>query len=265
MRRGFYDDPRVAAEYDATLAGSPAMNEDVPFYTELALQAHAAGLTVLELACGTGRVAIPIARAGVRVVGLDRSPAMLAVARSKAAGLANLTLVEGDMAGFDLGQRFGLIYVPARSFLLLTTVAEQLSCLTAVRRHLAPGGRFALNFFQPSVVPIAEGLTTRRRGPRRTEPDGRSAEGRRLVRWTDSRYDTAEQLIDEDRLPEELSDDGAVISRVYRNLRLRYVFRYEMEHLLVRSGFDVEALYGWFDKRPFDRDSAEMVWVARPA
>jgi ubiquinone/menaquinone biosynthesis C-methylase UbiE len=146
---GRYHDPAVARRYDEE--DGPRDRGDVVFYLGLALEAAAAGLPVLELAVGTGRVAIELARAGVQVVGLDISPAMLSVARSKAAGMSNLTLVEGDMADFRLGRRFGLIYIPFRSFLLLNTVERQRSCLASVQRHLAPGGRFALNFFNPDL------------------------------------------------------------------------------------------------------------------
>jgi len=152
VNAGRYQDPEVARRYDEEDA--PRDQGDVDFYLALAREAAAAGQPVLELAVGTGRVAVAVAKAGVEVVGLDLSPAMLAVARRKAAGL-NLTLVEGDMADFELGRRFGLVYIPFRSFLLLTSVEQQRSCLACVRRHLEPGGRFALNFFNPDL-PLAQ-------------------------------------------------------------------------------------------------------------
>src|SRR5207249_772481 len=83
---------------------------------------------------------------------------------------------------------------------------------------------------------------------------------RRLRRGIDIQYQAAEQRIEEQRWDEELTDAGAIISRVYRNLRLRYVFRFEMEHLLEMSGFEVEGLYGGFKGEPFDAESGEMVW-----
>ncbi len=254
MKDGYYLDARVAEAYDA----DTLMTDDVAFYVGLAKETGDAG--VLELAAGTGRVTIPMARAGVPVVGLDRSPAMLTVARRKARGLGRVEWVEGDMAGFDLGRRFGLVIIPFRSFLLLLSVAEQKSCLACVREHLVPGGRLAFNIFNPSIPLMAEWLTTRRGGLERRR-DG--APGTEV--WATRRYGTAGQNIDEQRIEERLGDDGAVIARVYRNLRQRYVFRYEMEHLLALSGLAVEALYGWFDRRPFDDESSEMVWIARPA
>jgi SAM-dependent methyltransferase len=219
----YYLDPRVAAAYDADMGRDADTMDDVPFYVDLAREAAASGLPVLELGCGTGRVTIPIARAGVEVVGLDSSPAMLGIARRKAAAVgADVTWVEGDMRDFALDQRFGLVIIPFRSFLHLLTDADQEACLACVRRHLIPGGRFALNFF----VPRFAGRTARQEGSSVKPP-------------------------------------APFISRIYDSMRLRYVLRDEMEATLQRAGFEVEALYGWFDKRPFTDESSEMVWLAR--
>ncbi|HXH23421.1 MAG TPA: class I SAM-dependent methyltransferase [Dehalococcoidia bacterium] len=254
-----YFDPRVARAYDREAPGLPG---DVEFYKALALEAAAAGHDVLELAVGTGRVAIPIARAGVRVVGLDVSPAMLEVARQKAEGITNLELVEADMADFELGRKFGLIYVPYRSFLHLTTVEQQKSCLGAVRRHLVPGGRFALNFFNPDIVMMGSWLGPDRPGLR-LDSEWEAADGGRGLRWETRRYVTATQEIDQTFIHEALDSRGEIISRLNRKMRLRYVFRYEMQHLLELCGFEVEALYGGFRREPFTDSSSEMVWVAR--
>ncbi|MPZ49842.1 MAG: methyltransferase domain-containing protein [Dehalococcoidia bacterium] len=212
----YYFDPRVAAAYDA----SPELPvDDVPFYVDLALEAHAAGQSVLELGCGTGRVTIPIAEAGAEVVGLDGSPAMLEIARRKAPNSDNPRWVQADMRDFDLGRQFGLAIIPFRSFLHLLTPEDQLSCLGHVHTHLLADGRLALNFFVPD--------------PRLLE------------------------------LAHQDIDRRSFISRVERRMRLRHVTQDEMQHLLDLAGFDVEALHGWFDRRPFDDTSTEMVWLAR--
>lgn len=257
----YYLDPEVAEAYDVS---SPGLEGDVDFYLALAKEAAAGGGQALELACGTGRVAVPIARAGVQITGLDRSPAMLALARRKNEGLPNLKLVDGDMAQFDLGESFGLVLIPYRSFLHLMTVGEQKSCLRCVLDHLAPGGRLALNFFNPDIVLMAAWMGPARKG---LQPVGElpSAREGRVVEWETRRYLTATQHIDEDRIEERLSHQGAVISRVFRKMGLRYVFRYEMQHLLELTGFEVEALYGGFRGEPFTDASTEMVWVARKA
>ena len=260
MSEGYYFDPRVAEAYDAEIGRlDEVVRDDIAFYAGLAREASEAGHAVLELGCGTGRVTLPIAQAGVEVVGLDSSPAMLEVARRKAAEAENLHWVLGDMGDFQLGQRFGLVIIPFRSFLLLLTVEEQKACLARIREHLVDGGRLALNIFNPSILYIADWLGDRRQHWLRTQPEP----GREL--WVSRDYRTAGQQLNETRAEVRLSDEGAVIQRVERNLRLRWVYRYEMEHLLTLCGFEVEALYGWFDGRPFTDDSNEMVWVARKA
>jgi SAM-dependent methyltransferase len=253
----YYIDSRVAEAYDQD---SPGLPGEVDFYRTLALEAASAH-EVLELAVGTGRVAIPIAQAGVSVTGLDLSPAMLAVAKRKSAGIDNLTLVEGDMADFDLGRQFGLVYVPFRSFLLLASVEEQKSCLRCILKHLVPGGRLALNIFNPDIVMMGSWLGPNRPGLR-LDDQQETERGRRLT-WETRRYLTSTQEIDQTFVEETQDRQGTVVSRVNRKMRLRYVFRYEMQHLLELSGFEVEALYGGFRREPFTDTSSEMVWVAR--
>jgi len=258
----FYD----PAAYDGRAQGVPG---DVEFFLGQAKRAHAEGHPVLELACGTGRVSIPIARAGVTVVGLDRSAAMLARAAEKAAGLENVRWVEGDMRDFDLPERFGLVFVPYRSFQHLMTIDDQLACLRSVHRHLVPGGRLAIDIFNPDIVQIGQWLTTKRGGlqRRRSDEDYESpGEGAGARAWESREYRTAEQEVRSTFLDETVDEDGAVVSRRYRDLKLRYIYRYEMEHLLVRAGFEIEALYGDCYAVPFSDTSPEQVWVAvKPA
>jgi SAM-dependent methyltransferase len=261
MKDSYYHDPRVAAEYDAEHVGRDVTTDDIPFYVDLAREAASSGHSVLELACGTGRVTIPIADAGARVTGLDASAAMLEVAGAKTAGRNNPRWLQADMTEFRLEERFGLVIIPFSSFLHLLTVSDQKACLRLAHEHLVPGGRLALNIFNPDIVMIASWLTGRRDALERLRRQASAIAGRET--WATRRYSTSQQSLDETRIEEGLSDEGAVISRVYRNLRLRYVFRYEMEHLLALSGFEVEALYGWFDRRPFDDESRQMVWTAR--
>jgi len=214
MPETFYLDPRNARAYDNDMGRSADLMRDVPFYLELAREAAVHGQRVLELGCGTGRVTIPIAQAGIEVVGLDSAPAMLEVARHKAAAARiNVQWVTADMTGFSLKQHFGLIIIPFRSFLHLLTDAEQLACLRCVYEHLSLGGRFALNFFVPPI-PIA--------GSRRP-----------------------------------------FISLIHKQMRLRYVSREEMESLLEHGGFEIEALYGGFNREPFTESSSELIWLAR--
>ena len=253
----FYD-PEL---YDARVQPPPG---DVEFYVELAREAHTSGRPVLELASGTGRIAIPIAREGIDIVGLDASPAMLGRAREKSEGLSNVRWVEGDMRAFELPERFGLAFIALRSFQHLLTVDDQRSCLRCIHQHLADGGRLAINIFNPNILRIGQALrdgqgTLQRRGLSFTHPRS----GRTTERWESVAYDHARQEFDVTFIDEELGEGGVVASRVYRGLHLRYLFRFEMEHLLTQAGFEVEALYGDFARSAFTDTSPEMVWLAR--
>jgi SAM-dependent methyltransferase len=245
----YYTEPAVAADYDRVVRAI----DDVPFYVELAEAAAMRGDGVLELACGTGRVTLPVALTGAPTTGLDNSVAMLAIAerKSEAAGV-DVTWAQGDMASFRLEQRFGLVIIPCRSFLLLSSVEAQKSCLARIREQLIDGGLLALNIFNPDLRFMASRL-----GDRGGEWE--RASGGSLAK---RHYHTAEQNLIELRQEYDTGPDNAP---VHRMLRARYIFRYEMQHLLALCGFEVEALYGWFDGRPFDDASTEMVWVARKA
>jgi ubiquinone/menaquinone biosynthesis C-methylase UbiE len=169
----YYDEP-IARRYDLMV---PVPQAEVDFYLELAREAQAQGLRTLEPTCGTGRMTIPLAKAGIRMVGVDISPAMLAVGRERGAGL-DIEWVEGDMRSFELGEQFGLAIIPVGSFQLLLEVEDQLACLRCIHRHLAPGGRLAFEIENPDVVAFAEWLTAKRgtlvRRPQRDYVDPRT-------------------------------------------------------------------------------------------
>ena len=95
---------------------------------------------VLDVACGTGRIGLRLAEDGIFVIGLDRSPDMLAIARQKSANMDRIGWVEGDMRSFDLDKIFDLVVIPSHSFQNLNTAADQAACIECIWRHLKPGG-----------------------------------------------------------------------------------------------------------------------------
>ena len=253
----------TAVRYDAAVPITPG---EVEFYLELAREAQANGLPTLEPGCGTGRIAIPLAREGVSIVGLDASPWMLARAREKSAGLETARWVEGDMCAFDLPERFGLAIIPVGTFQLLLTVEDQLACLRCIHRHLAPGGRFAFQVGNPNIVSMAEWLSSKRgtlqRNPVRDYQHPET--GLHVRSWGMVEYHPSEQRSVGYGMIEEMDDDGVVVRRSYgQPMALHYFHRYEVEHLLARCGFEVEALYGDVTKAEYRGTSPNMVWVAR--
>jgi len=258
---GGYDDfPFVAEFYDFIVPYRE--RKDVGFFVD---SAREYGGPVLEIGCGTGRVLIPTARAGIEIVGLDASPRMLAVCREKLAHEADdvrakVALVEGDMRHFDLGREFNLITIPFRPFQHLISVEDQLASLSNVRRHLRSGGRLVLDLFNPSVHILADDryLEELNREPPFTMPDGRKVLRRHHIISRDHFRQTQDvELIHRVTYPDGREE------RLAERLTIRYLFRYEAEHLLVRSGFTVEHVYGDFDKSPYgSKYPGELIFVA---
>lgn len=259
----FVYDAEVATRYDAAVG---LQDGDVEFYLELAREAQEHGLRTLEVTCGTGRYTIPMARAGIPIVGSDISPDMLALAREKSAGLDNVEWVEGDMRDFDLGEQFGLAMIPAGSFQLLTEVDDQLAALRTIYHHLAPGGRLAFEVENPDIVGMGQWLTTRAgtiaRIPHRDYQHPET--GLQVRSWGTQRVRPSVQERVTQNILDELDGDGIVVRRSYgQEMRLRYFHRYEMEHMLARCDFEVEALYGDLRKNPYRGTSPDLIWVAR--
>lgn len=236
--------------YDPAYSGRDA---DAAFYRSLAQET---GSPVLEIGCGTGRVLLPIAQDGLDCVGLDGSPAMLDALRAKQPP-PNLRLVAAPMQDFDLGpERFRLIFAAFRPLQHLYTPEDQLACLAAVRRHLAPGGLFAFDVFQPDLARLARAEEAEYEEDRFLDGDDE------IVRLATIRRDLATQTQDV-AIRFERRRDGVAIGSEVERFRMRWYHRYELEHLLARAGFAVVALFGDFDRRLFDRDAPEMVFIAQ--
>src|ERR1051325_2503402 len=184
----------------------PGLAGDVQFYVE---EAQKAGSPVLELGCGTGRILLPIAEAGVSVVGLDLSPSMLEILRRKLARCsaetqARVQLVEGDMRTFSLEQRFNLAMIPYRAFLHLLTSKDQRQALTCIRDHLVENGRLVLNIFDPDLELIAAGMGPHGSAVRKDSECIDPETGRRTILWFTGQYDQERQLLDGAFIFEEL-------------------------------------------------------------
>ena len=250
-----------AALYDAIYAS----RDDAGFWRSVAADT---GGPVLELGCGTGRVLLPLARAGIEITGLDLSADMLARCRASLAAeppevRARVKLVEADMTSFDLGRGFAAITCPFGGFQQLRTVQQQLTCLDRCRSHLLPGGTLVLDLPNPDPTPASYAGDEPADGEATAELVDWT--GGRRIRWwvTVTGYERAEQW-NECALTFEVIEPGGATRRFAETISLRYIFRYELEHLLVRAGFRVVALYGDYDRTPFSDGSPAMIAVAEP-
>jgi SAM-dependent methyltransferase len=253
---------QLAAELNDLLV--PDWPGEIPFYRELAAEASAADGAVLEVACGTGRVAMRLAQDGAGLVGLDFSPEMLDVARARSTGMANVRWVEGDMRSFDLQETFALVIIPGHSFQHMLTPEDQVACLACIGRHLYPRGRLVLHLDPPDFGWLG-GLCTGQGGvfgPASEVMDPSTGHRLRTSRaWS---FEPSTQTASVVTVWEEVGPDGETLDRWQKGpTRLHSVFRSEVAHLLARTGFEVEALYGDFSRGEYRDDSSQMIWVAR--
>ena len=234
------------------------LSADIPFYLDWAART---GGPVLELACGTGRVALRLAEAGYTVAGLDLSEPMLAQCRAKLAATApevraRVSLTHGDMAHFDLHQQFGLIIVPFRAFQALTEDADIAACLACVRAHLAPHGRFIVNVFRPYALLDQSWCYPRTLQWARTD----EATGLHVAKYHwGPRIDTARQIIYPEFLYEATPPGGETTTH-HEALSLRYYYEPQLRALLAQHGLRVEAAYGWYDESPIEH-GRELILV----
>jgi ubiquinone/menaquinone biosynthesis C-methylase UbiE len=212
---------------------SAHMTEDVAFYVELAREADG---PLVELAIGNGRVAIPVAQVtGRPVIGIDSSPAMLEQARSRSAEAGvRLELREGDMRNLELDEQAGLIYCPFRALLHLPTWADRRRTFERVAASLRPGGRFAWNAFA-----FDHHIAAELDGQHRDEPLPHTYQ-----------YAVGDNRVD------IVLDDGTTSS-------LWWATKNEWLGLLDVAGFELEALFGGFDREPCDDESREYIFLAR--
>jgi SAM-dependent methyltransferase len=214
----------IARVYDPW---SASVTEDVEFYVE---EARASGGPVVELACGTGRISVPVAKAGIPVIGVDASAGMLEVARGYAQSEGVETLLDlrlGDMREPPVEERVPLVLIPFRSLLHMTTEPDRLRALAAANELLLPGGRLVFDVFAPSAE------------------DVENTHGRWLERepgiFERADWDEGERTLTLSvRRGEEAS-----------TMLLAWLSPPEWRQLLDRAGFELEAQWGWFDRRPY--------------
>ena len=229
----FYDP--IAGIYDPW---SRSVTEDVEFYVDEAL---ASGGPVVELAVGTGRVAVPIAEAGVSVIGVDLSEGMLDVARGYARerGVERLVdLRHGDLRDPPVRERVPLVICPFRSLLHMAGPDEKLAALQAAHDVLEPEGRFIFDVFAPSREDIEE-------------TDGRWLEREPGI-FERADWDEPERTL----TLSVRSDDVAT------SFTLHWLSDAEWRDLIAAAGFGVDELWGWFDRRPYE-GGEDMIFSCR--
>ncbi len=233
MSKALYDP--IAGIYDPW---SASVVEDVEFYVEEAL---ASGGPVVELGVGTGRIAVPIARAGIPVIGVDLSPGMLAVARGYAEREGVSELVDlrlGDMREPPVAGPVPLVVIPFRSLLHMTDDGERLRALRAARDLLEDDGRLIFDVFAPSAEDI-------------TETHGRWLEREPGI-FERADWDAATRTL---QLSVRSGSTGV-------SFDLHWLTAPEWDAVIAQAGLELEVVYGWFDRKPYAGDE-DTIWVCR--
>ena len=243
MSVDFYQDAR---RYDL-FEGAIATGNFLDFYVR---QIERYGEPVLELACGSGRLTIPLTEKGFNVKGLDISDEMMNLAKEKAQRRnIELDLVKGDMTDFDLGEKFKLIFIPAQSLTHLYEVSAVEKCFACVRKNLADNGRFLIELFNPSLKVLSQ------------NPDriySQSNIGRIFVD-AKSFYDTATQINHIELIFRENDEQPDTIL----TFKMRQFFPQEIDALLKYNGFRIEQKYGDHLETEFNSDSPKQLIICQ--
>lgn len=236
------------------------INDDIDFYLSAAKEC---GSPILELACGTGRITIPLAQAGFDVIGLDLSPKMLDIARKKLDREApevreRVRLLQGDMSDFDLSEKVNLAFIPCSSLFHLHTKEQHTSCLACIHRCLNPGGRVIID------------LTAAKRMANQTVGELKEFK-KSLSRASGKMTRELGKKLSIDKQAQCVTVEHTYIEAEPTGVEKRFVFidnytwqtEEQMRELLQQAGFDRIEVYGDYARQPFRDESFRMICVAR--
>ncbi|WP_033091573.1 class I SAM-dependent methyltransferase [Nocardia seriolae] len=257
-----FDADGIAAQRDAAYYDLfTDWRRDTDFFTTVARRI---GGPILELGCGTGRITIPIAQAGIDIDGIDIAPERLRIARQAAERLSPTTPVRffpADIRKFSLDNTYRLALFPYRVLQELTTTTDKIDCLRCVHDHLDRGGFVLVDNYCPSVAYLAtdpDSCTTT------SEKHGPAGEHIRRTQRVISR-DHANQTQQLEVVYDITHPDGSTEHLVIP-YRTSSMFRLELEHLLARCGFTVTEIWGGYEFQDFGDDPpGELIVLAQRA
>lgn len=245
---------KFVAFYDYGGYGPASKRKDIAFYTDYFRNFKG---KILEIGAGTGGITIPLLKKGLNLTALDISPAMLEILRAKVKEEdLSVRVIRGDIKKLNSKDKFDAVIITFRPFQHLYSVADQVNALISIKKILKKGGTLIFDIFNPNWRYISKGNWRWQKSDAITLPN---IKGKIKVEHR-NRYDMAQQMMYEEW------------RFVYPNgkteitpLKMRFFFRFEIEHLLNLTGFKVKNLYGDFNKNKFKSDSPEMIWVAKLA
>lgn len=236
--------------------------EDISMYLSLA-EEHS---EIVECGIGSGRITIPLAESDKTVYGIDNSSAMLKRLKDKLVHLPKaiqnrIYIYQYDMRNFDLGRKFSLVLVPFSTFNYLLTIEDQKSSLRAIRNHLTAQGTLVLELLSFSLFPNwLDNDSAMRKVAKRIDPDT----GKTIEMWRVTRFDSATQIVEQDRHFRFYDANGVFEKEVVVLWRNRFFFIGEMQLLLEATGFEIATIYGDCNFGPYQHNSEFVVVIAKP-
>ncbi|MFW9827401.1 MAG: class I SAM-dependent methyltransferase [Candidatus Thorarchaeota archaeon] len=223
--------------------------EDIPFYLQKAFEY---GSPILELACGTGRITIPIARKGLSIIGLDLLNSMLKEAKLKSKEEElEIEWIEADMTNFDLKKKFNLILMPGCAFNWFLELEWVESCLSSIKKHLEPNAAFIFDAFNPNLNILIREPSKAYLNAKYQDPDGN---GEVIVNES-NKYDKATQI-------NEVTLSYSIGNKIINNkLILRMFFPQELDAILKYNGFKIIHKYGDFEQTSFTSESRRQIFI----
>lgn len=245
---------RFNAFYDLEYA---AYEDDIPFYLAFAQEANG---PVVELGCGTGRVLQALEATGLPLAGIDSSESMLAVARGRVG--REVVLARWDMRDIEhcpalTNGPYFMAFSAINTFLHLPDADAQVEALNSIRGIMVTGGLLLLDLMTPDARYLSE-----LDGRPLLEFSGRMANGDHVDKWVVRTHDQAQQTIDTTVMFDVTSVENGTLTRVRDSYVTRYIHRFELEHLLHRTGWEIVSLYGSYELEPFDSSSERMLVLA---
>lgn len=245
--------------YEIWTATALVTDRNLPFYVEVCRETPG---PVAELGVGDGRIAVEVAKADKAIIGVDSSTEMLHRCRARAQGagvLNKLTFIHADFRDFKLPQPAELITIPFHSIGHLVTMDDKREGLRHIYGQLAPGGRLIFDHFVFNLEAARSRYGVASLRAEYINPET----GRDTLLWVTSRYEPETQRIRIIAWTDEIDGVGVLVRRQYRRLTFSWLEPEQTRTLLEETGFEIEALYGDFDRSPFDDESPEQIWVVR--
>jgi SAM-dependent methyltransferase len=240
------------------------LTDDIQFYTDYAKSLNCD--SILELGCGTGRVALALAKEGFNVTGLDLSNEMLDVFRQKLDNAddkvdkvkSKIEIIHGNMARFDLNKKFDLIIVPFRAFQCLTDDKDIANSLDCVKNHLTDGGIFIVNVFnpRPDLTDWCSPETVQIQWERLDENTGNYV----IKKYSQDKIDTDNRIMYITFIY-EVKDKAGNISEITDKLKLKYYYENQLQSAVEKAGLKIKEKFGWYDKTGVDEAKRELIFV----